>query len=103
MEFGEIMQEKYEKIVDKLKADGRINNIEHSIAMDLVFDFTENNSLISKENNIIEEYFETIDGFENKLHEAYSEIKKYNPGLEEMSESDISNNSMSWAIEYLEE
>lgn len=102
MEFGEIMCEKYGKIVDELKVEGLINNIEHSIARDLVFDLTENNHHISSENNVVAEYFEDVSAFVIRLHEAYVEIKKIYPDLEQWSEYVINDYTMGWAIDYLE-
>lgn len=101
--LAEKMSEKYGDVVDKLKKEGRINAIEHTIAKDLVWDMSENHSTISIENNPIEEYFEDEDAFVVRLHEAYEEIKLEYPDLEGMDEYLINDHSMNWAINYLED
>lgn len=76
------MYDELEKKIESLKDKNRINGIEYTIARDVLWDCTENNHLLTFENNIAEDFINDLDNFINKLKQAYLEMKKDFPDID---------------------
>ena len=96
----ERMHSRGSEVVYSLCDKGLINQYEQMIALDFVWQLSENHSTISEENNLLEEYLDDLDMFVKEVKNAYQEfLKEYN-SVEEFGEktrSHFSDISMEYA------
>ena len=82
----EKMYEKGNEVVYSLYDKGLINRYEQMIALDFVWQLSENNSTISEENNLLEEYLDDLDMFVKEVKNAYQEFLKEYDSVEKFKE-----------------
>lgn len=88
------------EVVYSLYDKGLINEYEQMIALDFVWQLSENNSTISEENNLLEEYLDDLDMFVKEVKNAYQEFLKEYDSIEEFQAktgSHFSDISMEYA------
>lgn len=88
------------EVVYNLYDTGLINQYEQMIALDFVWQLSENHSTISEENNLLEEYLDDLDMFVKELKNAYQEFLKGYDSVEKFEEktgSHFSDISMEYA------
>lgn len=94
------MYSKGNEVVYSLYDNGLINKYEQMIALDFVWQLSENNSIISEENNLLEEYLDDLDMFVEGVKNAYQEFLKEYDSVENFKEktgSHFSDVSMEYA------
>lgn len=94
------MYSKGNEVVYSLYDKGVINQYEQMIALDFVWQLSENNSIISEENNLLEEYLDDLDMFVKEIKNAYQEFLKGHDSVKDFEEktgSHFSDVSMEYA------
>lgn len=94
------MYSKGNEVVYSLYDKGLINKYEQMIALDFVWQLSENNSIISEDNNLLEEYLDDLDMFVKDVKNAYQVFLRGYDSVEEFEEktgSHFSDVSMEYA------
>lgn len=97
LNFRLSMYTRFEKFIDLLVADEKINYIENLLARNILFESTENNHILTESCNIAQEFMDNEQGFVESLQVIYNDMRKEYPNLETMNITEIESIATSYA------
>lgn len=93
IELQNKMWEKLERTIEKLWAGKKINLVQYTIARDVLYDCTVDNSEITEDNNIAQELIDNQEKFMKDLYAGYLDMKEQFHDIDNWSSDEINEYS----------